>query len=355
MHKKTSLVVVPLIFLFCLCGAGTAVGQDIFQKEQGLYSTIAIVDTLAIGASERISIKTVDALVGSITIGVAQQDHILITYFKQARTESRSRAVDYIDLITVSSRLAQDEVRLELRAPNPPPWDGTAETGVVGLEIVLPVDFNVEIDATYFDVVAEGPLKSFVAAPSLGLFDVSMVDGELEVATKNRRVKLADISGTISASTTKSSMTVVNAESGTETATFRNDGGDIKIDGFTGEASIRNEFGRTDIRRFTVRGDGNYIRGSSRPITIELTSQSRGALVVRNRYEDINITVPDTVSASFILSVDDDGEIEVANMPFTVDLVEKNQLNLTCGSGDVEVIGSIKGKGNIWVNGVEGE
>jgi hypothetical protein len=82
---------------------------------------------------------------------------------------------------------------------------------------------------------------------------------------------------------------------------------------------------------------------------------TEGQLVVSNRQEDIEITVPDTLSAFYTLSVDDDGIIEATNFPFTPDLVERNRLNLQSGDGRVDILGSVKGKGNIYIRGRSGE
>ena len=349
---KVKLFVIAALALWLLV-SGSAMSQDIDEIEAGLWSTDTIPKGLKIGDHERISIKSVSSLMGTIEISVAEQDHISLVYRKQARTDSRSKARDYIDLITVVLRIHSNQARLELRAKNPAPWAETGEAGIVGVKLVLPLNFIVDIDATYFDIVAVGPLLGLTASPSLGEFNVSQVDGELDFSTKNRRVKLTDIYGDISAATTNSPMVVTNARSGKQAAVFRNEGGNIEIEGFTGELNIRNEYGRIDIRDFTPKGDGNFIRGVNGPIKVELTPASVGPLVIRNLREDISIYIPDTLSTYLMLSVDDDGEIIADGFDFTTDLVERNALNLSSGDGVVEINGSIKGKGDIVVSGVE--
>ena len=290
-----------------------------------------------------------------MTVSVADQKEISLVYHNQARAASRSRAIDYIDLLTASLETLPDTIRLELRAPNPAPWEGSVEAAMIDAELVVPAGFSVEMEATYYDLVARGPLGGVEVASSLGRMDIADVDGILTVSTKNRRVKLQNISGDISASTTNSTLTASAIDGSGGAALFRNDGGDIEIDGFTGRINVRNSYGRTVIRDFAPSGDGNFIRSASGPISLDLVAMPQGQLVVKNRYEDIELTVPDTLSADYSLSVGEDGEIEAIGLAFTTDLVERNRLSLSSGSGLAKIICSIEGKGNIYLRGVEGD
>jgi len=82
---------------------------------------------------------------------------------------------------------------------------------------------------------------------------------------------------------------------------------------------------------------------------------TEGQLVVSNRNEDIDITVPADISAFFSLNVGENGVIEATNFPFTTDLVQRNRINLISGDGTVDVSGSIRGEGNIYIRGYRGE
>jgi len=329
--------------------------QDIFEPEKGLYSTEALTLTAPVDRQTRLVIKSAGSLTGRISVTVADQNEVSLTYYKQSRASSRSRAIDYIDLLAAGLKALPDNIRLELRAPNPAPWESKVEAGMIDVELVVPLGFVIEMEATYYDLTARGPLKGVEVSSSLGRFDISDVDGVLKVATKNRRIQLDNIKGTITVSTTNSTLTAANIESNDDAALFRNEGGDIQIDGFRGRINVKNSYGRTVIREFAPRGNGNFIRGVSGPISLKLSEMPEGQLVVKNRYEDIELTVPDTLSADFSLSVDDEGEIEAVGFPFASDLVERNRLSLTSGDGAVEIVCSISGKGNVYVRGVKGE
>jgi hypothetical protein len=336
-----------------LC-ASTALGQDIFEKEKGLYSTAGLADTVGVEGQDNLVIKSAGSLTGTITITVAEQDEVSLVYYKQARALSRSRAIDYIDLLAITLTTLPNYVRMELRAPNPPPWDSNVESGMIDAELVLPAGFSVTMEAVYYDLVARGPLRKVEVPSSLGRFDIADVSESVILSTKNRRVALENISGEISVSTVNSSLIATNLSSGGKPAVLRNESGEIIVEGFTGEINVKNDFGRTVIRDFSPSGHGSFIRGSSGPIELEIVEMFEGQLVVSNRYEDINITVPDTLSAYFSLAVDD-GLIEAVSFPFVADLVERDRLSLSSGAGEAEIVASIRGEGNIYVRGVKGD
>ena len=133
----------------------------------------------------------------------------------------------------------------------------------------------------------------------------------------------------------------------------KNDGGDITIEGMTGHLNIGSNYGRVEVTDFTVEGRGNFIRGFSGPIVVELTDLGDGQLVVMNRYEDIEIVVPADLSAMLSLAVGEQGRIEATNLKFTPEFIETNRMNLTAGDGRGRIKSEIRGEGNIYVIGTE--
>jgi hypothetical protein len=330
-------------------------GQQILEKETGLYTTPEIKTQAAISEQDVLVIKSALSLSGSLDIEAGNQKNIVLTYSKQARADSRSKGVDYIDLISVSLDKVADQVRLELRAPNPGPWNKETEAGVVAAVLTVPLGCRIEIDAQQYDVTARGPLRSLTIRSSLGKLDIAKVTEKLDVATANRRVILEDIAGDISAATTNATIQGRTIVGSGGPVRLRNEGGDIKIDGIIGAVNVKNNFGRIDITNFEPRGEASFVRGSSGPISLAIKQMGKARLVVKNEYEDMEITVPDSISAVFSLAVDADGTVEATNFTFKTDLVERDRLNLHTRDGLAEINGMIRGKGNIYVRGVKGE
>ena len=347
--------ILPSLFLAVfIAGSGVDTrAQDIFQTDNGMFSTSDLKMNTPMDARRRLLIRATSNLVGRLSIKTGDQPQASVVYAKLAKTDSRTRAFDYIDLMSVSLDKFPEFVRLDLRAPNPAPWSSDRESGSIEAQITIPSGCDVEIEAIYFDVYAEGPFASFINRSSLGRLEISNVTKVLELSTSNRRINLTNISGDISVTTSHATLYAGGITAKTSAARFRNDGGDIKLENLTGQANVKNSYGRIDILGFRASGEGNFIRGASGPITIELTALENGQLVVSNRYEDIEIMMPDDISAYFSLAVDDDGIIDASNFKFTPTLVKPNRLAFTAGGGEVDVSASIRGKGNILITGFE--
>lgn len=353
---RVTLIRAALLALALAGGAAqTGLGQDIFQSSPGVYSTADLILNARVDNQRKLLIRATPILTGHLTIETSSDPGVKAVYNKIAKTDSQSRAFDYIDLMSVSIDRFPDQVRLDLRAPNPPPWNNNTETGSIDVRITLPRGWEVEIEAMYFDVTATGPFSALLVRSSLGRLTVSDVTKQLVLATANRRVSVEKVAGDITVSTTNATLVGRDITALKQAARFRNDGGDIQLEGVTGQVNVRNSYGRIDISEFSVSGEGNFIRGASGPISLELTKMPDGQLVVNNRYEDIEIRMPDNISAYFSLSVDEGGSIYASNFRFLPDLIKPTRLAFTAGSGKVGISSSVRGKGNILITGIESD
>jgi len=342
------LVLVPLL---CLSMASAVFGQEIFREKEGSFTTRQLRASAPVAEGNHVIIKSVSTLTGKLTIVTADTNVVTASYFKKSKADTKSKAIDYIDLIAVDLDRTVKGAQVILRAPNPAPWSA-AESGSVELELTVPEKAWVEIDAAYFDVDAEGPFTGLVVPSSLGRLEVVDVDGTLELATSNRRVSVADITGSISVSTSNSTLLGRNLRSSGRQATIRNNGGDVRIDRFVGEISLRNTFGRIELLGFEPTGRRNVIRGRSAPVVVEIVSLDNSQVVVNNHHEDIDITVPSDLSAALSLAVEEGGKIEVGGLKLIADLVQRDRLSLQAGDGEGMINGSTRGRGNIFVRGI---
>ena len=344
MYRTTA----SIIFLILFLTVSNVSGQDIFKEESNLYSTNKLENNTSCPRGNKIIIKSAATLRGKITISTSTDENYKLVYTKKAKTDSQSKAIDYIDLIAVTTEKYPGEIKLILRAPNPAPWQGS-ELGIVNAELMIPEMCSIEIDATYFDFEVYGPFKDFIVPTSLGRFDVQGVTEKLELATSNRRISLQDISGEINVATTNSTILAENISSKNHKTVFRNDGGDIRIKNISGELNIKNSYGRIEIEGFNPDDGKHYIRNDNGPIIMSLVDLNSAQLLLSNRFEDIELNIPSDVSAEFSLAVEEDGKVEVSNFPFKPNLVQRNRLNLITGDGDALLNCSIRGRGNIYV------
>jgi len=334
--------------------AVNAGAQEIFKESGNLYSTRELTVMTPAPQHSQLVIKSAATLQGGLEIITAPEPLIMVRYTKKAKAGSRSSAIDYIDQIAVSLSTSAAGVKLELRAPNPAPW-ADDEMGLVEASIVIPEFCGLDIEAVYFDIAATGPFDAFRVPSSLGRLEVSFVTDELVLVTSNRRISIENASGNVKAVTSNSTLTAKNIKCDGGQAAFRNEGGDIRILGISGEVNIRNSYGRTEVDMFEATGEKSYIRSQYGPIEMTLAKVGDGQLILANRYEDIELSVPSNLSAELSVAVEENGKIEVLNFPFKPDLVQRNRLNLIAGDGDALISGSVRGKGNIYIRAYDPE
>lgn len=340
---------------FLVLSGLTARSQQVTEIEPGLFSTGELKASAKIITQKKILVRSAESLSGSLQIDTAKGAVVSLTYRIQARTEQRKKGIDYIDLISVGITSVVDEIRIDMRAPNPAPWEEDVDAGMVQAVLTVPPGSAFDIEAVSFDVTARGPFREIVIPSSMGRLQISDVTGKLDIATANQRVILQDIAGDISASTTNANLTARSLDCREKPAKLRNESGDIKVDSVTGQLSIRNRYGRTEISGFTPTGTGSFIRSSSGPVLVDIAGMTDGRLVIVNEFEDVELRLPDNLSAALALTVDDDGTIDVTQARFVADVVEHNHLNLRLGQGTGSISASVRGKGNIQIHGEPGD
>ena len=339
-----------LIIIALLLFTISSQAQDIFQAGNNLYSTEESLNTESCSEKSFIYISSAATLTGSIRISTSDEDSITISHFIKAKTSSKKKAIDYIDLISVNFSKSNKGYKIEMRSPNPKVWADN-EAGIVEIELTLPKYCDIEIDAVYFDITADGPFRNFMVPTSLGRLTVDNVTGKLELATSNRRLKVSNVTGETYLSTSNSTLFATDIISPNKKITMYNEGGDINVDNITGEVNIKNKYGRIDINNYKPSGLLNKIRCDNGPIILEITEINATQILISNRFEDIELVVPRDISAELSLAVEEDGKIDVSNLPFKPDLVQPNRLNLITKDGASLITSSIRGKGNIYLRG----
>lgn len=349
-------ILVPTsVFTWLLLAFWTASGgQSVFKDADGFVSE-GVVDSASVGAEGRVEIKSVEGLRGSLVITASPTNLAILKYHKRAKTDGLSRAIDYLDLVEVELSPSPTGVRVAFKAPYPLPWNDKVETISVEAELIVPENIALEVQATYYDITATGPFTSVVIPSSMERLKVSDVHGRLDLETVNQRVHVENATGDISVSTSHSPLTATNITCLDTRAKFENLGGDIRISDFLGQVRVDNRYGRIVMENVRLRGKRNDIDCVHGPIYVALLELPDGRLLVNNEYEDIELDMPEELSTSLVLVVQEGGRIEANNLLFTTDLVEHNRLSLVNGDGQSTIKCSIRGDGNIYVRGIDAE
>ncbi|MBI5267753.1 MAG: hypothetical protein HY851_11020 [candidate division Zixibacteria bacterium] len=338
-----------------LCSTALVSAQEMNEAEKGVWKTGETKAKLAMGKLNRIVIRSASAVNGSIEITTGFVKEAQLTYVKTAKTESRKMALDYLDALSVSLDAFGGKARLEFRAPNPAPWSGSTDAGMVTGKLLLPKGTFVEIEASSFDIKATGPLAGLVIINSLGQIEATRIDSLVDITTANQKVVLDQISGDISVTTTNAPLVCSHISTSKVPARFKNESGDVKLDSVNGSINVRSSFGKIAVTGFNAGGEGSTIKGASGPISIALTGLTGGPLVVSNKHEDVELLVPKSLSAYLSLSTEEENRIEATGFVFRTELVQRDRLNLVVGKGEVNVNCTVKGQGSIYVRGVSVE
>src|SRR5574341_1056089 len=119
----------------CLLLPGALLAQEVFETAESTYSTRKLIHKMDIGATNRLLIRAAANLPGSLLVKTSGTKEVSVTYYKKAKAETKEQAIDFIDLIAIVLDRTPEALRLEMRAPNPAPWKGDTEWGMVEAEI----------------------------------------------------------------------------------------------------------------------------------------------------------------------------------------------------------------------------
>ncbi len=340
-----------LLLTVCL-GIDSGLAQAVEEIDDGLFTTRELSLKETYGRGDRLVIQSVESLRGTIRVVADEVSDIRADYTKQARAANRSLAIDYIDRIGVTSTPTPTGAEISLRAPNPPPWEVDRDAGMVVIDVVVPLNSSIEINARLFDVEIVGPLAEVSVMESLGRIKVQGVTRRLDIATANRRVTIEDVTGDVFVTTSNSLLEAYNVQCDSgRRADFRNDEGDIRIETFSGEMTVRNSYGRIDLTGVSLLGSRNLVRSAYGPIYLELIDITDAQIKLSNRQEDIEVEMPEDLSVVLSLAVEEDSRIEVSNFTMQPELIERNRLSMIVGGSESLISGSVSGKGNIFVRG----
>lgn len=339
------------IIISILLAATFAFGQELTKDGRNRYSSPDITLSSAVASGKIVSISSAINLSGSLNIKAGNGQEATFSYNKILKAPSESEAVDFAGAIDATLERTSQGARLILQSPNPAPWSGTDYSGVIEGELILPQDCRLDIDAQYFDLVITGPFKSCENKASFGRLEVRDITDMLYLTTSNRDIIVRDITGEVSLTTSHADIEINNLSTLGRQAYFINENGSISGDGLSGIFDIKNSFGRIRLADLKLVSERSRISGSYSPVSLDIIGINNAGLTVRNTNEDIRISVPKTLSASFSLRVDTNGEINVEDIEMRPSLVDSNRLDFDTGTGGPRVRMSIRGDGNISIRG----
>ena len=124
---------------------------------RGRFASDEISIEAVFSADDDVTISAAASLSGKIYIIDEDIDRAIFKYRKILKTNDRSTAVDFAEMIEAKIQKLPSGLKLILRAPNPAPWSGRSESAQIEGKLVLPYNCRLDIRAEYFDFQVSGP------------------------------------------------------------------------------------------------------------------------------------------------------------------------------------------------------
>ncbi len=347
MKKSKYMITAILLLVFShIVGA-----EEVKKIGKGRFETNTVELSAPVASEKNISINSAENLSGKIAILATESNRAILKINKTLKTTSLSDAIEYAKVINIVLEETSDGINILLQAPNPAPWSGTDNSGIINGELQIPKDSKIIINAQYFDLNITGPFKVVENKSSFGRAEVENITEHLYLATLNQDIIASNISGEINLTTSHADIKVTDVITSGQLATIVNENGSITGENLSGVFDIKNSFGRIRLSDLTLVSYRSRISGSYSSINLRINSINNAGLTVRNTNEDIKVFVPESLAAEFSLRVDNNGEIDVEGLEIKPTLVENSRLDFETGAGGQKIRMSIRGEGNISVRG----
>ncbi|SYZ74560.1 exported hypothetical protein [Candidatus Zixiibacteriota bacterium] len=346
---KKGIVIFYFLGLF-LNVIAPAEAEEVIQTDDR-FMTRKTELTLPVSPRARIAISSARHLIGKINVIADNPDQVLFQYKKVLKVPRQSLAIDYAELIDVSIEKTPTGAKLIFKAPNPAPWSGTDNSASIEGELHLPDNITLEVSAEYFDLNIVGPLRAVENLSSFGRMEVEKITERLNLSTSNQDIIATGVSGDIFLATTNADIRVENMKSGATPAQLRNQSGNVVVATASGALDIKNSYGKIRLEDIHLTLPGSRVIDSYGPIRMMLAEAKQATLEVSNTNDDVELEVSPDINASFLLSVDSDGEISAEGLMMEPTEVMKNRLRFTSGSGGADISVKISGDGNISLKG----
>ncbi|MEK7774645.1 MAG: hypothetical protein AAB305_02025 [Candidatus Zixiibacteriota bacterium] len=346
---KRSVRVVALIIASLFVGS-TSRGQELTKDDDGLFTTPERTLSTPLSKGETVTVTVPSVIRGNLSVVAEDVSGASLRFRKRAFTDSRRSAFDYIDVVTVTMSRASGGATLECRAPASPDWKED-EYLSVEFELTLPRETVLRIDAPKVHAVVEGPMKGVAITNAEEGAEIIDVTEFTTISARQSSVKLERVAGKIQVQIIDGTLVIEEISSTTEMARIESEGAEIRIAAFKGELDLNAESGRIEISEFEPTGDKSTLRVSGAPLQVEISRMESGRVTLSNKGEDIELTIPADIQASFSLTVDEGSTISATRLHMRPDLVLPDRLNFITGKGGVDIRASVRRNGNIYVRG----
>jgi hypothetical protein len=347
-HPRTAFLV--LIVFLLACSGMSAQSAKIVNIKGDSYESEELTKEIAVSGVTHLVLRASGDFSGSITVKSADEGHKL-TYFEHFVAGSLEEAEKFSEYISVETTQSGQELFVDASAMYDAPWKGTDLSARLEVELVLPTLIGVEIHAKRFDITVAGPFTVVDINNEYGRIKVSDVTEMLRLDSENSRITLSDLKGDISVSTSNNLIRAREIDTQGKTAVFSNEYGVIEISRFAGAIKCVTSYAAVDLRGIKLRGGDSRISTTYGSIDAEIMEMQGTNLYLSDDQSNIELTLPEDVSAEFDLNVDRGGRIHLSGIPVTPVEMERERLLAHTDDPDSKIKVEINGIGTVNISG----
>jgi hypothetical protein len=165
------------------------------------------------------------------------------------------------------------------------------------------------------------------------------------------KVDIENIQGDLDVRTTYNSIFARNVNTKKGKALFKTIYGKIDLEDIRGQIEAETIYSPIYATDVTLLGGVNKIQTVYSGVDLELEEIEECELYVKNTYDNINVRIPEDISARLILTVDRGGKIHTTGVLITPTVLKKTRLEGICGQGESKIEIDIDGIGKILLEG----
>ena len=288
---------------------------------------------------------------GSLSLQVGEEDQCSVDLECWARARNRKMAKEFTDLVEMHLETEDGVVTLSLTTPRKAPWEGTDYAIRANLEVYVPPEIAVEIRTKYFDMDISGPFRRVAVKNSYGEVQVVDVSEETTIDGSYTKVDVESIQGDLDIETTYNPIRAEDVDTEGGEAYLKTTYGEIEVVNLMGTLDASTEYDQIRCAGLILSGGESQISTVYSKIELEIEQMEDCGLSVSNSYGNIDLTVPEHLSAHLRFSVGRGGTINTRGILIKPLVLDKTRLEGICGEGDSKIGLQIDGIGKILLEG----
>jgi hypothetical protein len=290
-------------------------------------------------------------LSGVANIEVWENEGCSVEYECWARARNSRMAEEFTELVEVMLETTNGVVTLTLDTPRDAPWEETNYTIKITLDIFISAEISLVTKTRNFQLDITGPLRSADIRNSYGEIRLADVLEETTIDGSYNKVEVENIRGDVEIETSYNGISVEDVDTEGRKAFLKTSYGKIEVDNFKGQLEASTVYSPIQASNLILLGGANEIKTVYSKIELQLDEIEDSRLYLSNSYGNIDVIVPEDLSARLALRVGRGGKINTDGILIRPEVIDRTRLEGICGEGSSEIEVNISGIGKILVEG----